>query len=160
MLGEEQASSEWLKHSCLPRTQVRSSPYDLRSGQQDTQSDASSSSPSPDARQRPKRGALRQYVDTFGPDTIQEMARVVSQEAATIIEMQSVALFGDYRLLQEQMEVCCHAHYSELVSHSFCLDPSRFKNLLGGIIRIAFLQFHCVHGPRSYLTAKLSSACS
>lgn len=77
----------------------------LRTGQQDSQSDASSSNTANESQQRPKRGALRQYVDTFGQDTIQEMARVVSQEAATIIEMQSVALFGDYRLLQEQMEV-------------------------------------------------------
>lgn len=53
----------------------------------------------------PRKGALRQYVDSFGPETVQEMARVVSQEATTIIEMQTVALFGDYRVLQEQMEV-------------------------------------------------------
>ena len=52
------------------------------------------------------RGALRQYVDSFGQETVQEMARIVSQEAATLIEMQTGALFGNYRALQEQMEVC------------------------------------------------------
>jgi len=63
-----------------------------------SQSDASS--------QEPKKGALRDYVNKFGPETVQEMARVVSLEASQLIETQTVALFGDYRLLQEQMQVC------------------------------------------------------
>jgi len=61
-----------------------------------SQSDASS--------QEPKKGALRDYVNKFGPETVQEMARVVSLEASQLIETQTVALFGDYRLLQEQMQ--------------------------------------------------------
>ena len=50
-------------------------------------------------------GRFKRYVNSFGPDTAREMAKVVSQEAATLIEMQTVALFGDYRQLQKQMEV-------------------------------------------------------
>lgn len=70
------------------------------------QSDATSSNMDMGgSRESGGKGALRRYIESFGPDTVQEMARVVSQEAATIIDMQSVALFGDYRVLQEQMEV-------------------------------------------------------
>lgn len=70
------------------------------------QSDASSSTiGGSSSESQPKKGSLREYVDKFSPETVQEMARVVSQEAAHLIDMQTLALFGDYRQLQEQMKV-------------------------------------------------------
>ena len=70
------------------------------------QADAASSNTSTSPGQAGSRkGALRDYVDKFSPETVQEMARVVSQEAAQLIDMQTAALFGDYRQLQEQMKV-------------------------------------------------------
>lgn len=33
------------------------------------------------------------------------MARILSAEAATLVEMQTTALFGDFKVLQKQMEV-------------------------------------------------------
>jgi hypothetical protein len=78
----------------------------------DSQSGAGSQGKGGD--QEPKTGALRDYVDKFGPETVQEMARVVSVEASQLIETQTVALFGDYRLLQEEMRVnlsSSHPHF-------------------------------------------------
>ena len=51
------------------------------------------------------KGSLRSYVETFTPETLQEMARILSAEAATLVEMQTTALFGDFKVLQKQMEV-------------------------------------------------------
>lgn len=66
---------------------------------------ATSSEGSGSPREQSKKGSLREYVDKFSPEVVQEMARVVSQEAAHLIDMQTLALFGDYRQLQEQMRV-------------------------------------------------------
>ena len=69
------------------------------------QSDTASSNISGKGQESPKKGSLKEYVDKFSPETVQEMARIVSQEAAQLIDMQASALFGDYRQLQEQMQV-------------------------------------------------------
>lgn len=73
-------------------------------------SDATSSNTGEPGQAGGRKGALRDYVEKFSPETVQEMARVVSQEAAQLIEMQTGALFGDYRQLQEQMKVRVTAH--------------------------------------------------
>lgn len=54
---------------------------------------------------QPVGSEFKKYVSSFGPETARDMAKVVSQEASRLIEMQTVALFGDYRLLQREMEV-------------------------------------------------------
>ena len=54
---------------------------------------------------------MRDYIEKFGLETVQEMARVVSMEASQLIETQTVGLFGDYRVLQEQMRVSISPSY-------------------------------------------------
>ena len=76
--------------------------YVLAGYQSDT---ASSNIGNGSEESKAKKGSLRDYVNRFSPETVQEMARVVSQEAAHLIDMQTAALFGDYRELQEQMKV-------------------------------------------------------
>lgn len=92
------------------------------------QSDTASSNISGGGQAPPKKGSLKDYVDKFSPETVQEMARIVSQEAAQLIDMQASALFGDYRQLQEQMQVksCVLLFYlsHELFESSFLLRNS------------------------------------
>ena len=74
------------------------------------QSDTVSGSTGASSSQSSSESTLRKYISSFGPETVKEMARVASQEATTLIEMQTVALFGDYRLLQKEMEVGPKSH--------------------------------------------------
>ena len=84
--------------------------------------------------ERPQ-GKFKQYVNSFGPETAREMARVVSQEAAKLIEMQTVALFGDYRLLQKQMEVCFPSNHREQLLTGEWHHVHSFKTVLNPLLR-------------------------
>jgi gas vesicle protein len=51
-----------------------------------------------------KRGALRQYVESFDQETMMATARLVTTEGSTLVERQTKALFGDVKALQSQMQ--------------------------------------------------------
>jgi gas vesicle protein len=51
-----------------------------------------------------KRGALRQYVESFDQETMMATARLVTTEGSTLVERQTKALFGDIKALQSQMQ--------------------------------------------------------
>ena len=51
-----------------------------------------------------KKGALRQYVESFDQETMMATARLVTTEGSTLVERQTKALFGDVKALQSQMQ--------------------------------------------------------
>lgn len=51
-----------------------------------------------------QKSALRKYVESFDQATMVETARVVSVEAAALVERQASALFGDIKKLTQQMQ--------------------------------------------------------
>jgi hypothetical protein len=51
-----------------------------------------------------KRGALREYVESFDQETMMATARLVTTEGSTLVERQTKALFGDVKALQSQMQ--------------------------------------------------------
>jgi hypothetical protein len=53
---------------------------------------------------RPRKSALRRYVEGFDQATMIETARVVSAEGAALVERQTSALFGDIKELTKQMQ--------------------------------------------------------
>ena len=52
---------------------------------------------------RPKN-KLQQYIETFDQQTLQETARILSSEGASLVERQTRGLFGDIMELQEEMQ--------------------------------------------------------
>lgn len=51
-----------------------------------------------------KKGALKEYVETFDQETMMATARLVTREGAALVERQTEALFGDAKKLQEEMQ--------------------------------------------------------
>ena len=95
------------------------------------------------------QGRLKKYIHSFGSNTAREMARVISQEATTLIEMQTVALFGDYRLLQKEMEVHLSLFFHLSISTPECFDTkstliaSSVNYLQAWISKICMPQLKC-----------------
>ena len=52
----------------------------------------------------PSSGNLRRYVEAFDVAALREMAAIVSLEGAALVERQTLALFGDVKQLQEEMQ--------------------------------------------------------
>lgn len=51
-----------------------------------------------------KKGALRQYVESFDQETMAATARLVTIEGGALVERQTKALYGDVKALQTQMQ--------------------------------------------------------
>lgn len=51
-----------------------------------------------------KEGNLRRYVESFDANAMREMAALVSVEGAALVERQTLALFGDVKQLQTEMQ--------------------------------------------------------
>lgn len=51
-----------------------------------------------------KKSALRQYVESFDQETMVEMAKMISVEGAALVERQITGLFGDLKLLQQELQ--------------------------------------------------------
>lgn len=58
---------------------------------------------------RPNPPTLRAYIERFDPQTMAQTARVVSVEGAAVVERQTTALFGDVKLLTQQMQAALRA---------------------------------------------------
>lgn len=79
-------------------------------GQQDD--DKPPPPPPRDLSPRSRRGSsptLRAYIERFDPQTMAQTARVVSVEGAAVVERQTTALFGDVKLLTQQMQAALRA---------------------------------------------------
>jgi hypothetical protein len=55
-------------------------------------------------QQQPKKGVLRDYIESFDQQTLADTARLVSAEGQALVETQSTALFGDVKQLTRQMQ--------------------------------------------------------
>ena len=58
----------------------------------------------PESSSVPSSGSLRRYVESFDVSALREMAAIVSLEGAALVERQTLALFGDVKQLQEEMQ--------------------------------------------------------
>ena len=54
-----------------------------------------------------KKPELRKYIESFDKAMMVQMASVVSREGLNVLERQTKALWGDAKLLQEQMQEVC-----------------------------------------------------
>jgi len=61
-------------------------------------------SPDQPTSQTSQGGSLRRYVESFDADAMREMAALVSVEGAALVERQTLALFGDVKQLQTEMQ--------------------------------------------------------
>jgi len=55
-------------------------------------------------RDAERKGSLKEYVEAFDQATLVETARILSIEAAALVERQTHALFGDVQELKKQMQ--------------------------------------------------------
>ena len=51
-----------------------------------------------------RKSKMQEYVESFDQETLVETARIVSAEAAMLVERQTSTLFGDVHLLQKEMQ--------------------------------------------------------
>lgn len=76
-----------------------------RSGSGEGSRSAGTESPSPSrSPAQLKKGALRKYIEGFDQAAMVEVARIVSQEGAALVERQTSAVLGDIKDLSVQMQ--------------------------------------------------------
>merc|ERR1711871_1912558 len=51
-----------------------------------------------------RKSKMQEYVESFDQETLVETARIVSAEAAMLVERQTSTLFGDVHRLQQEMQ--------------------------------------------------------
>jgi len=61
-----------------------------------------------------RKDSLKSYIASFDSDTMLETARILSLEAAALVERQTTALFGDVKTLQQQMSEAIGADASSM----------------------------------------------
>jgi hypothetical protein len=61
-----------------------------------------------------RKDSLKSYIASFDSDTMLETARILSLEAAALVERQTTALFGDIKTLQLQMSEAIGADASSM----------------------------------------------
>ena len=61
-----------------------------------------------------KKGALRKYVESFDQEAMMATAKLVTVEAAGLVERQTNALFGDVRDLQNEMQSAVGSNASSM----------------------------------------------
>lgn len=80
--------------------------FNAASSSEDEAGGLDSAVPDPDrpvSKSVQRKASLKEYVNSFDQATLIETANILSQEAASLVERQSTALFGDVRQLQQQM---------------------------------------------------------